>query len=111
MESTSRIYVAGHTGLVGSALVQRLQAEGFERIILPSPRPDLTDPSAVEAFFAKEQPEYVLVAAAKVGGIHANDAGRADFIRVNLQIQTNLIDTAHRHGVKKLLFLGSSCIY
>jgi len=111
MESTSRIYVAGHTGLVGSALVQRLQADGFERLIVPGVRPDLTHPSSVDAFFAEHQPEYVFLAAAKVGGIHANDASRADFIRVNLQIETNVIDAAHRHGVKKLLFLGSSCIY
>ncbi len=111
MESTSRIYVAGHTGLVGSALVQRLRAEGFERIIAPTPRPDLTDPSSVEEFFSREQPEYVFLAAAKVGGIHANDKARADFIRVNLQIETNVIDAAYRHRVKKLLFLGSSCIY
>jgi len=111
MESTSRIYVAGHTGLVGSALVRHLQGQGFERIVVPNARPDLTDPTAVEGFFAKEKPEYVFLAAAKVGGIHANDAARADFIRVNLQIETNVIDAAHRHGVKKLLFLGSSCIY
>src|SRR6187402_865783 len=111
MESTSRIYVAGHTGLVGSALVQRLQAQGFERLITPTVRPDLTDPASVESFFTAHKPEYVFLAAAKVGGIHANDASRADFIRVNLQIETNVIDAAYRHGVKKLLFLGSSCIY
>jgi len=111
MESTSRIYVAGHTGLVGSALVQRLQGEGFERLITPAARPDLADPASVESFFTTHKPEYVFLAAAKVGGIHANDALRADFIRVNLQIQTNVIDAAYRHGVKKLLFLGSSCIY
>ena len=111
MEFTSRIYVAGHTGLVGSAVVQRLQAQGFERLVAPSVRHDLTDRSAVEAFFDQHKPEYVFLAAAKVGGIHANDAARADFIRVNLQIETNVIDAAFRHGVKKLLFLGSSCIY
>lgn len=111
MDLDSPIYVAGHTGLVGSALVRQLEGEGFERLILPSPRPDLTDRAAVEAFFESHKPEYVFLAAAKVGGIHANDAGRADFIRVNLQIQTNVIDAAYRFGVKKLLFLGSSCIY
>lgn len=111
MNLDSPIYVAGHTGLVGSALVRHLESEGFQRLILPSPRPDLTDRASVEAFFERHSPEYVFLAAAKVGGIHANDAGRADFIRVNLQIQTNVIDAAHRFGVKKLLFLGSSCIY
>ncbi len=111
MQSNSRIYIAGHTGLVGSALVRYLKGEGFERLILPSPRPDLTDPAAVEHFFSQHRPEYVFLAAAKVGGIHANDSGRADFIRVNLQIATNVIDAAHRFGSTKLLFLGSSCIY
>jgi len=111
MKPNSRIYVAGHTGLVGSALVRHLEAQGFCELLTPEPRPDLTDPRAVMRFFAECQPEYVFLAAAKVGGIHANDAGRADFIRVNLQIETNVIDAAHQNQVKKLLYLGSSCIY
>lgn len=111
MRHDSRIYVAGQTGLVGSALVRRLRQGGYERICLPKERLDLTDPIATEAYFARERPEYVFVAAAKVGGIRANDEQRGDFIRVNLQIQTNVIDASYRHGVNKLLFLGSSCIY
>jgi len=111
MKPNCRIYVAGHTGLVGSALVRRLKSEGFDNLLLPEPRPDLTDASAVEQFFSQHRPEYVFLAAAKVGGIHANDIERADFIRVNLQIETNVLDAAQRHGVHKLLYLGSSCIY
>ena len=112
MDERSRIFVAGHRGLVGSALVRRLQKEGFTRLSTRSRQElDLTDPAATERFFRDERPDYVFLAAAKVGGIVANDTYPADFIRINLQIQTNVIDACHRHGVRKLLFLGSSCIY
>jgi len=112
MEQDARIYVAGHTGLVGSALWRRLEGAGHTHLIgRDLDALDLTDPAATDAFFAAERPEYVFVAAAKVGGIHANDTYPADFIRVNLQIETNVLQAAHRHGVRKLLFLGSSCIY
>jgi len=108
----SKIYVAGHRGLVGSAIVRKLKEAGFTNLILKtSSELDLRDQAAVDAFFAAEKPEYVFLAAAKVGGIHANNTYPADFIRDNLQIQTNVIDAAWRHGVKKLAFLGSSCIY
>jgi GDP-L-fucose synthase len=104
--------VAGHRGLVGAALVRRLQAQGYENLLLfDRATVDLTDPNSVESLFRNERPEYVLLAAARVGGIHANDTYPAVFIRDNLAIQTNVIDCAYRHGVKKLLFLGSSCIY
>jgi len=106
------VYVAGHRGLVGSALARRLRAEGYENLILRSREEvDLRDPAAVDRLFAEERPEYVFLAAAKVGGIWANATYPADFIRDNLQIQVNVIDAAHRYGVKKLLFFGSSCIY
>ena len=112
MKPDSKIYVAGNRGLVGSAIERRLRAGGFANLVVSDVADfDLTDPRATDAFFARERPEYVFLAAAKVGGIQANDAFPADFIRVNLQIQTNVIDAAHRHGVAKLLFLGSSCIY
>jgi len=112
MRPDSRIYVAGHRGLVGSAILRRLQAEGFTNLVLrASSELDLRIQQAVEDFFATERPEYVFLAAAKVGGIHANNTYPADFIRDNLQIQTNVIDSSYRSGVKKLLFLGSSCIY
>jgi len=112
MDSQAKIYVAGHRGLVGSAIVRRLEAEGFCNLVLRTSRElDLRNQAAVNAFFAEERPAYVFLAAAKVGGIHANNAYPADFIRDNLQIQTNVIDAAWRHGVKKLAFLGSSCIY
>lgn len=112
MDRRSRIFVAGHRGLVGSAIVRRLKAEGYERLILrTSAELDLRNQAAVDAFFASEKPAYVFLAAAKVGGIYANDHYPADFIRDNLQIQTNVIDAAHRNVVSKLLFLGSSCIY
>ena len=112
MRPDSRIYVAGHRGLVGSAILRRLQAEGFTNLVLrASSELDLRIQQAVEDFFATERPEYVFLAAAKVGGIHANNTYPADFIRDNLQIQTNVIDSSYRCGVKKLLFLGSSCIY
>jgi GDP-L-fucose synthase len=112
MQTTARIYVAGHGGLVGSALVRRLQAGGYNKLVTRThAQLDLTNRTDVENFFATEKPEYVFLAAAKVGGIHANNTYPADFIAVNLVIQNNVIEAAYRHGVKRLLFLGSSCIY
>jgi len=112
MNKDSKIYVAGHRGLVGSAIVRKLQAEGYDNLVLrTSSELDLRNQAAVDAFFAEEKMGYVFLAAAKVGGIHANDTYPADFIRDNLQIQTNIIDAAYRNNVTKLLFLGSSCIY
>lgn len=112
MQTSSKIYVAGHRGMVGSAIVRRFQAEGFENLVLRTRQElDLTDQHAVETFFASERPEYVFLAAAKVGGIHANDTYPAEFLHDNLAIQTNVIHNAWKHGTKKLLFLGSSCIY
>lgn len=112
MELDSKIYVAGHRGLVGSAIVRKLEALGYGHLIYRSSRElDLRDSRQVERWFAEQRPEYVFLAAAKVGGIAANDDYSADFIRDNLLIQTNVIDAAHRHGVRKLLFLGSTCIY
>jgi GDP-L-fucose synthase len=106
------IFVAGHRGLVGSAIVRRLEAEGFRRILVrPRAELDLTDARAVDAFFAEHAPAYVFLAAAKVGGIVANATYPADFIRDNLAIQLNVIDAARRYGTLKLLFLGSSCVY
>jgi len=108
----TRIFVAGHRGLVGAALVRRLQREaGVQLLLRTRAELDLTDQAAVRAFFATERPQQVYLAAAKVGGIHANDTYPADFIGENLAIQTNVIDAAWRSGVQKLLFLGSSCIY
>lgn len=109
-----KIYVAGHRGMVGSAIVRQLLAQGHprERIVTRTHAElDLTDQAAVRAFFAAERPDQVYLAAAKVGGIHANNSYPADFIYQNLIIEANVIDAAHRHGVEKLLFLGSSCIY
>lgn len=112
MNADARIFVAGHRGLVGSAISRRLRSEGHGDLIeRTSAELDLRDPGAVEAFFAAEKPEYVFLAAAKVGGILANATYPADFLRDNLAIELNVIDAAHRHGAKKLLFLGSSCIY
>ncbi len=112
MEAHSRVYVAGHRGLVGSAIVRALSAAGFSNLILrTSTELDLRDQAATEVFFTGEKPEYVFLAAAKVGGIHANDTYPADFIRDNLLMQNNVIDSAYRNGCRKLLFLGSSCIY
>lgn len=112
MEKDSRIYVAGHRGLVGSAIVRALKQEGYENLVLRTHAElDLTDAPAVRAFFEAKKPEYVFLAAAKVGGILANDTYPADFIRENLEIQTAVIDASYRSGVKRLLFLGSSCIY
>lgn len=112
MEKSSRIFVAGHRGLVGSAIRRGLEQRGYENLLLRTHAElDLTDRTAVRAFFEQEQPEYVFLAAAKVGGILANDTYPADFIRENLEIQTSVIDASHKSGVKRLLFLGSSCIY
>ena len=112
MGSDSKIFVAGHKGLVGSAIVRHLEAEGFTNIVTADRRQvDLTNLNAVRMFFMLEQPEYVFLAAAKVGGILANRDYPAEFIYDNLMIQTNIIDAAYRNGVKKLVFLGSSCIY
>jgi GDP-L-fucose synthase len=112
MNDGARVYVAGHRGLVGAAIVRRLERAGFSNLILRTHAElDLRSQAAVDAFFAAERPEYVYLAAARVGGIHANNSYPADFIRDNLQIQTNVIDAAWRNGTQKLLFLGSSCIY
>jgi GDP-L-fucose synthase len=112
MQKDSKIYVAGHRGLVGSALVRKLKQEGFTRIIgRPSSELDLRDQQAVRDFFAAEKPEYVFMSAAKVGGIVANNTYRADFLYENLMIESNVIHQSYVQGVKKLLFLGSSCIY
>ena len=112
MNKDSRIYIAGHRGLVGSSIVSRCEVHGYRNLILRSrDELDLCDGRAVQEFFAAERPEYVFLAAARVGGIHANDSHGAEFIRDNLLISANVIDAAWRHGVQKLLFLGSSCIY
>lgn len=112
MDIHAPIYIAGHRGLVGSAIVRRLQAEGADHLILRThDQLDLTQQAHVEQFFDSEKPEYVFLAAAKVGGIHANSTYPAEFIHDNLAIQTNVIHSAWKHGTKKLLFLGSSCIY
>jgi GDP-L-fucose synthase len=112
MKKTSRIYIAGHTGLVGSALLRRLEAEGFSNLVVRKHSDlDLTRQADVEAFFKSEKPEYVFLAAAKVGGIMANFTYPAEFIYTNLAIQNNIIHAAWKTGVKRLLFLGSSCIY
>jgi GDP-L-fucose synthase len=112
MNKTARIYVAGHRGLVGAALVRHLRAQGFENLVVRDRAAlELTQQAPVDAFFKDAKPEYVLLAAARVGGIQANNTHPAEFLRDNLAIQTNVIDAAYRHGVKKLLFLGSSCIY
>jgi GDP-L-fucose synthase len=112
MDKVSKIYVAGHRGMVGSAIVRKLEGEGHDNLVLrTSSELDLRKQSAVEEFFAQEKPEYVFLAAARVGGILANNTYRADFLYDNLMIETNIIHQSHVHGVKKLLFLGSSCIY
>lgn len=112
MNKESKIYVAGHRGLVGSAIVRKLQSEGYNNLVLKThDELDLLDQKAVTDFFASEKPEYVFLAAAKVGGILANNTYPAQFIYENLQIQNNIIHNAYLSGVKKLLFLGSSCIY
>jgi len=112
MDRNARIYVAGHNGLVGSALVRALIDDGYSNLLLRNKRElDLREQSAVREFFAKEKPEYVFLAAAKVGGILANNDFPAEFIADNLAIQTNVLTAAHANGVRRLLFLGSSCIY
>jgi GDP-L-fucose synthase len=112
MDKQSKIYIAGHRGMVGSALLRKLYADGYENLIFrKSSELDLRNQGAVEAFFQKERPDYVFLAAAKVGGILANNTFRAEFLYDNLMIQTNVIHAAYRNGVKKLQFLGSSCIY
>jgi GDP-L-fucose synthase len=112
MEKSAKIYVAGHRGMVGSAIVRELKNLGYENVLVrTSAELDLRNQAAVEAFYAAEKPEYVFVSAAKVGGILANNTYRAEFLYDNLSIQNNLIHFAHVYGVKKLLFLGSSCIY
>jgi GDP-L-fucose synthase len=112
MEKESKIYVAGHRGMVGSAIIRKLKKEGFSNLIVRTSKElDLTNQQAVSDFFTAEKPEYVFLAAAKVGGIHANDTYRAEFIYQNLMIECNVIHQSYVVGVKKLLFLGSSCIY
>jgi GDP-L-fucose synthase len=112
VQKDSRIFIAGHRGMVGSAIVRKLQEEGFNNLLLRSSSElDLMDQSAVRRFFAEEKPEYVFLAAAKVGGIHANNIYRAEFLYNNLMIEANVIHAAHEQKVEKLLFLGSSCIY
>lgn len=112
MNKNSVIYVAGHNGMVGSAIVRKLKAQGYQNIICKSSKElDLTNQQAVQQFFAEYKPEYVYLAAAKVGGIQANNIYRAEFLYLNLMIEANVIHASYEHGVKKLLFLGSSCIY
>ncbi len=112
MDKESRIYIAGHRGLVGSALLENLKQKGYNNIITRTHKElDLTNQNAVKCFFASETPDYVFLAAAKVGGIIANNVYRADFIYDNMMIQNNVIHQSYKHGVKKLLFLGSTCIY
>lgn len=112
MNKTDKIYIAGHRGMVGSAIVRRLQKDGYTNIITRTSKElDLKDQAAVNAFFAQEKPDVVVLAAAKVGGIHANNVYRAQFLYENLMIECNVIHASHVHDVQKLLFLGSSCIY
>ena len=112
MRSDARVFVAGHRGLVGSAIMRALEAAGYSHVLTRGRAElDLLDKVAVDAFFAEEKPEFVFLAAAKVGGILANNEYPADFIRDNLAIQSNVIDAAYRNGIERLLFLGSSCIY
>jgi GDP-L-fucose synthase len=112
MNKNSKIYIAGHTGLVGSSILKELKSKGYTNFVFTQyPEHDLTNQQQTTDFFAKEKPEYVFLAAAKVGGIVANNTYRAQFIYENLQIQNNIVHQSYVHGVKKLLFLGSSCIY
>jgi GDP-L-fucose synthase len=112
MDKTAKIYVAGHRGLVGSAVLRALQAQGYTNLIMATHQElDLTRQEPVEAFFAQHQPDHVILSAAKVGGIQANNTYRGEFLYDNLMIETNVIHSAYQHGVKKLLCLGSSCIY
>jgi GDP-L-fucose synthase len=112
MNLSDKIYIAGHKGMVGSAIERKLRSEGFNNIVYrTSSELNLKNQSQVDEFFVQEKPDYVILAAAKVGGIHANSTYRAEFIYDNLMIEANIIHASHIHGVKKLLFLGSSCIY
>jgi GDP-L-fucose synthase len=112
MEKSSKIYIAGHNGMVGSAITRNLTAKGYSNLVFSTYPPyDLTDQKLVAEFFENEKPEYVILAAAKVGGIMANNTYRAQFLYENLMIQNNIIHHSYLNGVKKLLFLGSSCIY
>lgn len=112
MQKSAKIYIAGHRGMAGSALVRRLQALGYTNLLTRThSQLDLTNQSTVESFFAEHKPEYVLLAAARVGGLFDNQQHPAEFIGINLLIQTLVIDAAYRHGTKKFIFLGSSCIY
>ena len=112
MEKQDKIYIAGHRGMVGSAIIRKLQAEGFTNIVTRTSKElDLKEQQPVRDFFAQEKPDVVVLAAAKVGGIHANNVYRAQFLYENLMIESNVIHSSHENGVKKLLFLGSSCIY
>jgi len=112
MNKDEKIYLAGHTGLVGSAILRSLKAQGYSRFLLRTIEElDLTQQSAVDALFQQEKPDYVILAAAKVGGIHANNTYPAEFIYINLQLESNIVHTAYKYSVKKLCFLGSSCIY
>jgi len=112
MQKTDKIYIAGHRGMVGSALMRKLTKEGFTNLVTRTSKElDLRNQQAVVDFFAAEKPDYVILAAAKVGGIHANNVYRAEFIYDNLMMEANVIHQSHVNGVKKLLFLGSSCIY
>lgn len=112
MNNTNKIYIAGHKGLVGSAILRLLQKEGYTNLVYKThDELDLTDQASVSVFFKQEKPDYVFLAAAKVGGIHANNTYPADFIVDNIQIQTNIIKSSFENGVKKLLFMGSVCIY
>jgi GDP-L-fucose synthase len=112
MEKSSKIFVAGHRGMVGSAIVRKLNAEGYENLVLrTSTELDLRSQEAVDKFLKEQKPDYVFLAAAKVGGIHANNIYRGEFLYDNLMIQNNIIHASYKHSVTKLLFLGSSCIY
>jgi GDP-L-fucose synthase len=112
MHKSTKIYVAGHRGLVGSAIVRRLQSDGYTNLIMRTSRElDLREQTEVRRFFAEERPEYVILAAARVGGILANHSYPADFIYDNLMMEANVVDAAYRQGVKKMLALGSTCIY
>src|SRR5829696_6181114 len=112
MEKNSKIYIAGHRGMVGSAIKRKLEAEGYNNFVLrTSSELDLRNQQSVAYFFDAEKPDYVFLAAARVGGIVANNTYRADFIYDNLMVQNNVIHEAYKNGVKKLMFLGSSCIY
>jgi len=112
MDCNDKIYIAGHRGMVGSAIVRQLESRGFTNLLIRSHTElDLTKQAQVQAFFQQEKPDYVILAAGKVGGIHANNTFPADFIYQNIMIEANVINSAFLHGVKKILFLGSSCIY